>query len=39
MRCITKLGWEPKYDLPMFVAEMMQSDVSLFKKDLDLQKA
>ena len=35
----TKLGWKPKYDLPMLVAEMMQSDVNLFKKDLDLQKA
>lgn len=35
----TKLGWKPKYDLPMLVAEMMQSDVRLFKKDLDLQKA
>jgi len=35
----TRLGWKPKYDLPMLVAEMMQSDVSLFKKDLDLQKA
>jgi GDPmannose 4,6-dehydratase len=35
----TKLGWKPKYDLPMLVAEMMQTDVSLFKKDLDLQKA
>lgn len=35
----TKLGWRPKYDLHMLVEEMMQSDVSLFKKDLDLQKA
>jgi GDPmannose 4,6-dehydratase len=35
----TKLGWKPKYDLPMLVAVMMQSDVNLFKKDLDLQKA
>lgn len=35
----TKLGWKPKYDLPMLVAEMMQSDVNTFKKDLDLQKA
>ena len=35
----TKLGWKPKYDLPMLVAEMMQSDLSLFKKDIELQKA
>jgi GDPmannose 4,6-dehydratase len=30
----TKLGWEPKYDLPMLVQEMVQSDVALFRKDL-----
>ena len=35
----TKLGWKPKYDLPMLVAEMMQSDIQVFKKDIDLQKA
>jgi GDPmannose 4,6-dehydratase len=35
----TKLNWEPKYDLPMLVKEMMESDLLLFKKDLDLQKA
>lgn len=29
----TKLGWEIKYDLPMLVKEMMQSDLHLMKKD------
>ncbi|MEO8234806.1 MAG: GDP-mannose 4,6-dehydratase [Flavobacterium sp.] len=28
-----KLGWEPKYTLPMLVKEMMQSDLELFKKE------
>jgi GDPmannose 4,6-dehydratase len=35
----TKLGWKPKYDLNLLVQEMMHSDIQLFKKDLDLQKA
>lgn len=35
----TQLGWQPKYDLPRLVAEMMQSDLQLFQKDLDLQRA
>jgi len=29
----TKLGWECKYDLPMLVKDMMQSDIKLMKKD------
>jgi GDPmannose 4,6-dehydratase len=29
----TKLGWEPKYDLPALVKEMIQSDLVLMKKD------
>lgn len=28
----TKLGWEPKYDLPALVKDMMQADVALFSK-------
>jgi GDPmannose 4,6-dehydratase len=28
----TKLGWEPKYDLPALVKDMMISDMSIFKK-------
>lgn len=29
----TKLGWKPKYDLPLLVTEMVQSDLQLMKKD------
>ena len=29
----TKLGWKPKYDLPMLVKEMMEADVKLFQKE------
>ena len=29
----TVLGWEPKYDLKALVADMMQSDIKLMKKD------
>jgi GDPmannose 4,6-dehydratase len=29
----TKLGWEPKYDLPALVQDMMQADLHLMKKD------
>jgi GDPmannose 4,6-dehydratase len=29
----TKLGWEPKYDLPALVKEMIESDLILMKKD------
>ena len=32
----TILGWEPKHDLDALVSDMMESDVKLFKKDLDL---
>jgi len=28
----TKLGWEPKYDLPALVSEMVQADLNLFEK-------
>ncbi|HEU4554229.1 MAG TPA: GDP-mannose 4,6-dehydratase [Chitinophaga sp.] len=28
----TKLGWEPKYDLPALVKEMVACDVALFRK-------
>ncbi|MCC9137348.1 GDP-mannose 4,6-dehydratase [Pontibacter silvestris] len=34
----TKLGWEPKYDLPALVKDMMQSDVDLFKRDTYLME-
>jgi GDPmannose 4,6-dehydratase len=29
----TKLGWEPKYDLPLLVKDMIQADLQLMKKD------
>ena len=29
----TKLGWKPKYTLPMLVKEMINSDLELFKKE------
>lgn len=35
----TKLGWEPKYDLPALVKEMMSADIELFKKDQVLTDA
>lgn len=35
----TKLGWQPKYDLQMLVAEMIAADVEHFQKDKMLQAA
>ena len=29
----TKLGWKPKYNLPLLVQDMIQSDLHLMKKD------
>jgi GDPmannose 4,6-dehydratase len=29
----TQLGWEPNYDLPLLVKDMVQSDLQLMKKD------
>jgi GDPmannose 4,6-dehydratase len=37
-KCKAKLGWEPKYDLPALVKDMVQADVSLFKRDAYLLK-
>ncbi|MFA6086100.1 GDP-mannose 4,6-dehydratase [Mucilaginibacter sp.] len=34
----TKLGWEPKYDLQALVTDMVQSDLTLAKKDEHLKK-
>ena len=34
-----QLGWVPEYDLQRLVKDMMESDVRLMKKDLDLRKA
>jgi GDPmannose 4,6-dehydratase len=33
----TKLGWKPRYDLPMLVAEMVAADIELFRKEKLLQ--
>ncbi|UKJ08262.1 GDP-mannose 4,6-dehydratase [Solitalea lacus] len=35
----TKLGWEPKYDLPALVKEMMAADVTHFRKEKMLADA
>jgi GDPmannose 4,6-dehydratase len=32
-KAMTKLGWKPKYDLPMLVNDMVSSDVELFKRE------
>lgn len=34
-----KLGWVPKHDLNDLVSDMVQSDIKLFKKDIDLKAA
>lgn len=34
-----KLGWKPKYSLQGLLEDMVQSDVKLFQKDLDLKEA
>ena len=33
-----KLGWVPKYDLPMLVKDMVAADLDLFKRDQYLKK-
>ena len=38
-KAMTKLGWEPKYDLAALVKEMVASDVSLFKKELYINQS
>jgi len=35
----TKLGWEPKYTLPMLVKEMVEADVELFRKEKLLRES
>ncbi|ALW87101.1 GDP-mannose 4,6 dehydratase [Hymenobacter sedentarius] len=37
-KCKVKLNWEPKYDLPALVKDMMEADVDLFKRDAYLLK-
>jgi len=35
----TKLGWQPKYDLPALVSEMVQADLEVFRKNQLLKLA
>lgn len=35
----TKLGWKPKYDLPMLVQDMVSSDVRLFQREKLLKES
>ena len=35
----TKLGWQPKYDLPALVKEMVAADVELFSKEKHLKES
>ncbi len=35
----TKLGWKPKYDLPMLVNDMVSSDVRLFQREKLLKES
>lgn len=37
-KSIEKLGWKIKYDLPMLVQDMMQSDLKLFTKEKALKE-
>jgi GDPmannose 4,6-dehydratase len=34
----TQLGWEPKYDLPLLVKDMVHADLALMKKDEHLKQ-
>lgn len=36
-KSMQKLGWKPKYDLPMLVNDMMKADIELFKKEKTLK--
>ena len=38
-KAMTKLGWQPKYDLPALVKEMVAADLNLFKNQSGLNKA
>ena len=37
-KAMTKLGWNPKYDLAALVKEMVASDLEIFKKELLLKE-
>lgn len=36
-KSMTKLGWKPKYDLPMLVKDMMRADTELFRREKTLK--
>jgi GDPmannose 4,6-dehydratase len=38
-KAMSKLGWKPKYDLAMLIKEMVESDVTLFKKELYMKQS
>lgn len=38
-RAQAELGWRPKYDLPALVSDMMQSDLTLFRREAVLVEA
>ncbi|GAB3237705.1 GDP-mannose 4,6-dehydratase [Hymenobacter seoulensis] len=38
-RAKTELGWEPRYDLPALVQDMVQADLRLFRRDAVLLEA
>lgn len=37
-KAMTKLNWKPKYDLKALVKEMVEADLTIFQKDLILQR-
>ncbi|MBB1078208.1 GDP-mannose 4,6-dehydratase, partial [Rhodoferax sp. 4810] len=37
-KAMNKLGWKPEYDLQGLVTDMMQSDITVMKKDAWLQE-
>ncbi|PWG78896.1 GDP-mannose 4,6-dehydratase [Pararcticibacter amylolyticus] len=36
-KSMSKLGWKPKYDLPMLIKDMMTSDLELFRREKTLK--
>ena len=38
-KAMTKLGWQPKYDLQALVQDMVSADVNLFRKDQLLEQS
>lgn len=38
-KAMTKLGWQPKYDLKALIEDMVQADVALFRKDQLLEQS